>query len=645
MLKIKLTMLTKIKQKLSEYEGLIVVAIATILVSGIMIGLKNIGMFQSAELLNYDQMLRLEKEREPDERLLIVGINDQDLKNLGKWPITDEIFAKLLGKLQKYQPRVIGIDIYRDLPVEPGHKELLNELNKPNVISIRNIDNLAGSRGPDGVSQAQIGFNDVVVDPDGIIRRNLFFSGSKDGTIGSFSLLMILTYLDGESMFPEASKINPNYMKLGEANLIPLQHNSGGYQNIDVAGQQILFKYRSNQKLAPQVSLNDVLLDKVKPELIKDKIVIIGSTAISLKDDFYTPYSATAKQQFKMPGVLIHGQMTSHLLDSVKGKVKLFTFWTESQEILWLVFWTMVAGFCGWYLRHPILIIGSMGTILIILFGGSFYGFTQSIWIPVITPSLSVILAFGSVITYYSYQSNNKQKIIFKLLGQNTSPSVARALWRERDFLIKNGKLPGQKAIATLLFSDLKNFSTVSEQKTPEELMEWLNQMLETFTEEVLKREGIINKFTGDGIMAAFGVPVSDEQQESISKNAQNAVYSALAMGESLEKLNQIWQKQTQDKTSVVQMRIGIFTGAVVVGSLGGKDRLEYGIIGDTVNTASRLESLDKERQPSNCRILIGADTLQYLDDKFIVESWGVLPLKGKQQPVHIYLVIGKKEC
>ncbi|HEY9702999.1 MAG TPA: adenylate/guanylate cyclase domain-containing protein [Allocoleopsis sp.] len=638
-------MLTKIKQKISEHEGLIVVAIATILVSGIMTGLKNIGMFQSTELLNYDQMSRLEKERGTDERLLIVGINDQDIKNLKNWPITDEIFAKLLGKLQKYQPRVIGIDIYRDLPVEPGHQQLLNELKKPNVISIRNIDTLEGASGPDGVSPAQIGFNDVSVDPDGIIRRNLFFADSKDGTIGSFSLLMVLTYLDGESIFSEPSKINPNYMQLGQATLIPLKPDSGGYQNIDNAGQQILFKYRSHENLAAQVSLHQVLSDQVKPELIKDKIVIIGTTALSLKDAFYTPYSAAAKQQFKMPGVLIHGHLTSHLLDSVKGKVQLFTFWTESQEILWLVLWTMLGAICAWYLRHPLLIMGSLGTILIILFGSSFYGFTQSVWIPVISPSLSVILAFGSVITYSSYQSNNKQKIIFKLLGQNTSPSVAQALWKSRDFLIKDGKLPGQKAMATLLFSDLKNFSTVSEQKTPEELMEWLNQMLENFTEEVLKREGIINKFTGDGIMAAFGVPVSDEQQESISKNAQNAVYAALAMGESLEKLNQLWQEQTEDKTSFVQMRIGIFTGPVVVGSLGGKDRLEYGIIGDTVNTASRLESLDKERQPSNCRILIGADTLQYLDDKFLVESWGVLPLKGKQQPVHIYLVVGKKEC
>ncbi len=636
-------MFTQIKQKFSEYEGIIVVAIATILLTGIMIQFKKLGVFQTTELLTYDQMLRLEKKKEPDERLLIVGINDRDIKILKKWPISDKSFAELLGKLQKYQPRVIGIDIYRDLPVEPGNQELLNELKKPNVISIRNIDNLAGARGPDGVSSDQIGFNDVVVDPDGIVRRNMFFAGSKDGPIGSFSLLMALTYLDGDSIFPEPSKINPDYMQLGKATLIPLKPDSGGYQNIDTGGQQILFKYRSNDNLAAQVSLNDVLLDQVKPELIKDKIVIIGSTAISLKDDFYTPYSADAKQQFKMPGVLIHAQITSHLLDSVKGKIKLFTFWSESEEILWLIFWTMLASFCGWYLRHPLLTIGSLGSILIILFGGAFYGFTQSIWIPVITPSLSVILAFGSVITYYSYQSNNKQKIIFKLLGQNTSPSVAQALWKSRDFLIKDGKLPGQKAIATLLFSDLKNFSTVSEQKTPEELMEWLNQMLENFTEEVLKREGIINKFTGDGIMAAFGVPVSDKQQESISNNAQNAVYAALAMGEGLEKLNKIWQEKNTDKTSFVQMRIGIFTGDVVVGSLGGKDRLEYGIIGDTVNIASRLESLDKERQPSNCRILIGADTLQYLDDKFMVESWGVLPLKGKQQPVHIYLVMGKK--
>jgi class 3 adenylate cyclase len=224
-----------------------------------------------------------------------------------------------------------------------------------------------------------------------------------------------------------------------------------------------------------------------------------------------------------------------------------------------------------------------------------------------------------------------------KLLGQNTSPAIAEALWTGRDNLLKSGKLPGVRLTATMLFADIKDFSTISEQMTPEALLEWLNQLLEVMNHEIIKNHGVVNKFTGDGLMAIFGVPTMRMHVREIAEDARRAVTCAMEISARLEEMNQKWQHLN---LPVIQMRIGIFTGPVVAGSLGSKDRLEYGVLGDSVNTAARLEGCEKERQPGNCRVLIAHETLVHLQGEFEVESWGPLALKGKQQMVDVYRVI-----
>lgn len=147
-----------------------------------------------------------------------------------------------------------------------------------------------------------------------------------------------------------------------------------------------------------------------------------------------------------------------------------------------------------------------------------------------------------------------------------------------------------------------------------------------------------MNKFIGDSVMAVFGVPIALQQQSEIATDARRSVACALAMRSALIDLNQQFERQGLPK---VEMRVGIFTGAVMVGSLGGKSRLEYGVIGDTVNIASRLESCEKERQDEDCRILIAQETLDYLENLYDVESWGAIFLKGRVQSVEVYRVIG----
>lgn len=637
----------KIISKLPDLNGAKLVAIATIAVSGIIIGLRTGGHFQHWELRVFDYMVRLREQQPSDPRIIIIGISEADLREQNRWPFPDKTIATLLEKLQANQARVIGLDLYRNLPVEPkeenGGARLLTQLQKTNVITVRSLDIIRDTPPPPGIDPNQVGFNDIAIDTtDNAVRRNVWLAESpNDGQlVASFAMQVAINYLQKEGISPQPNPENPDYMQLGKAVLFPLKPTAGIYKNFDSGGMQIILNYRNSGNVAKEISLTAFLTGKVDPDIVKDKIVLIGSTASSLKDDFFTPFSPALKQDFKMPGVRVHAQMVSQFLDATKGDRPLFTFWQNSWEWTWIGSWILLGALLPWLMRHPSsLILVSLGCGAIILANGVYF-FNSSVLIPLATPALGFILAITIVLTYQAYEARQKNIIVMKLLGQNTSPEVAEALWKGRDHLLKSGKLPGIKLTATMLFLDIKGFSTISETMPPESLLKWLNEVLEEITTEIMLREGVINKFTGDGVMAVFGVPMSRVQNAEVTLDTQRSIYAALAISNRLNILNQSWKKRN---LPTIQMRIGIFTGNIVVGSLGGKDRMEYGVIGDSVNTASRLESYKKELQPNNCRILIGYDTLIYLEDRFEVESWGTDTLKGQHKEVEIFLVKGSK--
>lgn len=618
------------------------IGVSTLIATGSLIALRQGGWLQPPELLVYDYMMRLRDDRPADPRLLIVAITEADLRQQQRWPLTDQTIAHLLQQLQQAKPRVIGMDLYRDLPQEPGNKALMRQLQAANVIAITKLpdpDNL-GVPPPPGVPEERIGFNDLVSDSDGVLRRGLLFASLDDSTtLYSFALRLALAYLQQEGIVPQAGLVDANNLRLHQAEFQPLHPTFGQYQTIDASGYQMLLNYRNRRYVAQQVSLSEVLAGTVDPAIIRDKVVLIGSTATSLRDVFLTPFSAAERETPKMAGVVIHGQVVSQLLSNALDQQPLVWDWPDVLENLWLGGWAILGGGLAWLVRNPL----RLGLYVLLGVGGLAwvgYGvFLNSGWIPIASPFLGFVSTASLLMAYRAQRSQRQQQMMMKLLGQNTSPEIATALWKSRDRLLKSGKLPGQRLTATMLFTDIRNFSTISEEMLPENLLEWLNEYLSAMTDEVRANQGIINKFTGDGILAVFGVPVNRTTMLEIDQDAQAAVSCALAMGDRLRILNQIWQTRG---LPVIQMRVGIFTGPIVAGSLGGKDRLEYGVIGDSVNTASRLESYDKDRQDELCRVLIGKDTLVHLHDQFAVEHWGLLTLKGKHHTVDVYRVVGR---
>jgi CHASE2 domain-containing sensor protein/class 3 adenylate cyclase len=616
-------------------------AITCMAVTVTLLGVRHLGWLQPLELNAFDLMVQLRPDPGPDPRLLIVEITEQDIKAFKKWPLSDRVLAKAIAEIARLEPTAIGLDIIRDIPYEPGNAELATQLKNPKVFPITFLGNSKSDRvqPPPNIPDKRVGFNDVVLDPDGKVRRNLMFAGDGKTTLTSFSMRLAFAYLDSKKIdakITEKAEIEANKTVFSK-----LRSNSGGYQNINAQAYQVLLNYRSAENIAKSVTLTQVLARKVDPKLVKGKIVLIGVTAITVKDLFSSPYSATARGNRRMPGVLIHATATSQILSAVLDGKGLFWYWEEWQEILWIAVWSAVGGCLAWRVEKSLNLIA-----LAISAGGSLFGFTfflfmQQGWIPLIAPALALLITAGVAVIYKYEQSRQQQGIVMKLLGQQTSPAIANALWKERVHLLESGLLPGQKVTATIILTDLQGFSTICEKLPPEVVMSWLNEYLSAMAQEVQAYQGVINKFTGDGMLAVFGVPIPRTTPQEIAEDARLAVSCALAISSRLREMNQNWLARGLPSA---KMRVGIFTGPVMVGSLGGPTRLEYGVIGDSVNIASRLESCQKDRQEDTCRILIAEQTLVHLADQFEVESWGALPLKGREQKVNVYRILGRKK-
>jgi adenylate cyclase len=276
------------------------------------------------------------------------------------------------------------------------------------------------------------------------------------------------------------------------------------------------------------------------------------------------------------------------------------------------------------------------------LWFGAKSAFARNLFVPVVPPTLGFVTSTGLVTLYSAVTGRRDRSAMMQLIGHYVSDDVAELIWSERDDVFSKGRLRTRRLRGTVLFTDLKGFSTISEQLTAQDLMRWLNQYFQGLSDLVKQSGGIIMKFNGDQIVAVFGPPRLRTLEES-AVDARNAVRCAIRMRERLTKLNTNWARKNKPQA---QMRIGIHSGWLVAGSLGSRQRMEWTVIGDTVNTAARLESVKKDLMPDDiaangCRILISDNTAKMLDLSFDLRQLGRLPLKGKRRRVLVYGVKG----
>ncbi len=366
-------------------------------VAGCVLILRCAGLLQVWELESYDQFFWLRPREAMDERVVIVRIDEADLQTVKTWPIPDAVMAQLLLKIQTYKPRAIGLDIYRDLPVEPGHAKLQQVYQLiPNLIGIEQIQ---GGTKPEIAAppilsrQDRVGFNNLVFDVDDKGRRGVLYWTLENGeTRQSFALRLALEYLKAEGITPQEAIDTPGYLQLGKAIFHRFQENDGSYIQADDGGYQYLANPRGPAGSFLTVSMTDVLTGKVRPEVMRDRIVLIGSTAVSLKDFFYTSYSQPlGSPPHQIAGVELQANFISQIISSALDGRLLIQVMPEPLEWVWIVIWSWVGAQIVWRLRSPrqftpVILLASAGLV-----GVGYLAFLGGWWLPVIPPLMTLV--------------------------------------------------------------------------------------------------------------------------------------------------------------------------------------------------------------------------------------------------------------
>ncbi len=589
---------------------------------------------QAIDLMIYDYITTIKKSKDGvKDPIVIVSIEESDIKEYG-WPIDDSLFCKGIDLLDNYGAITIGFDIYRDKGVGKN-KECLNQKFTENskLVSIFNVANNIGHI--PGTPPERQSFNDLSLDSDGVLRRDIVHvSGQNESTV-SFPLRIYEIAFNDKLM-----------RKNLEDNLIKdawIGKSSGIYRReIDASlGMQKMLRFRTPGTFT-KYSLKELLNDNISPSSIEGKIILIGSTAPSLKDLFVVPFSKfeSSKLMMRIPGVEVHANRLATFIDQKNGTYDPGLIIQGKGKFILLLFTIILSIVFGEsYKRlHKSLIINTL--FLITLSTLLIYLLFNNILIGVSIPILG-ILTFSSIAWLRrSFVGQKHTQQIRRLLGQATSPVIAEQLWQQRDQLLKNGRFEGRKIWVTVLFTDMVNFTKVSEILDPSELMDWLNRGMAICVPAITKRGGMVNKFTGDGLLAAFGVPISN----SHNQDAKAAIDAADEINNGLYILNKSLKKEGVPE---MKIRMGIHSGEILAGSMGSSERVEYALIGDTVNCASRLESLDKNNHKGYLRVLLSSNTKKLLntssDNEKRFNKWGLMKVKGRSEEINVFELLFKK--
>ena len=440
--------------------------ISLVIAIGLIFTAKSGGWLQSGEWIVLDLFFQLRPPEPIDRRIVIVTLTEDDIEKLDEYPISDKKLAILLNKIKRQNPIAIGLDIYRNKPVGLGYKELVKVFETtPNLIGIQNLivqDKLDELIPPPPVLKelGQISSVDTLVDGDRKIRRSVLYpsvEGSEN--VPNLGLALALIYLDkqGVTRNPDSN----DFLRLNETTIIPLEENDGGYSKTDAGGYQVLTNYRGASGSFLTVNFTDVLTDKILPNLMTDKIVLVGVSAKSGKDFFFTPYS----QNFQttpdlMTGVEVIANIASQIIASVLDNRPLIWFLPEHIEDFGTLFLTITTIILIWivkssynnspakFLCQLIFILVALTTVTISV---SYLAFLNGLWLPVFLPIICVFTASLST-TVFIYIDG--MKVANRLLEEsNKLLQDKQAKLEDYSYILAEKTLTLQESQAKLLLA------------------------------------------------------------------------------------------------------------------------------------------------------------------------------------------------
>jgi len=409
---------SELTQKIRKLGGVLVISPT---VTGLVILGSLTGIYQNLEWSVLDRWFRIGTSEAREYRIVVVEVGESDISELGQWPMSDGTMAQLLTEIKQQQPRVIGLDFYRDL--KQGNLEEQKQLETvfrttPNIIGVEKAIDDKVKPSPVLEELGQVAMADFVLDADGKARRALILAKFDDGEV-KFGLgtMTALMYLEQDKILLENTD-KPTEKILNRTKILALSPNFGGYINTDTAGFQTMINYRGGEDSFMRTSLSDVLQKKIPDNIFRDRIVLIGATAPSLNDFFYTPYSSRSQASQRMPGVYVHANIASQIVSTaVDGRQMLWSF-SEPGEWLWILGWSVVGGSLSLVLfQMNLLQKDSLNSIKLTVLGivfpvgmlltSSYLLFLTGYWLPTIAPLIAFV-GSNLIVTGYYYQSQKR---------------------------------------------------------------------------------------------------------------------------------------------------------------------------------------------------------------------------------------------
>ena len=622
----------------SEKSVALAAALATALA---VMGLRAGGLLEPLEMAVYDRLLHMLPEPEqPGSRVIVVEYTERDIQEQQTFPLPDGTLARVISTILDQEPRVVGVDLYREILIPPGSEDLEALLERdPRVVMIHRL----GGDGVDPipppavlVGTDRIGFADLVLDRDDTVRRAILYQDDDEhGTVLSLGLRVALQYLAAEGVGLGLDPDDPERLLLGPTPLRRFEASDGGYAAADDAGYQQLVDFEGAKPFR-SIAISDVLRGAFEPADFRDKMVFVGVTADTHSDLIRVPFG-------QWPGVFVHGHVASQSVRYGLGEDRPLATWSDARECGWIVLWAALGAGLG--LAQTSVWVFAMGAVagVGLLAGAGFGALLLGWWIPVGPPALAWLASASGVTAYLSRRERAERAALMQLFSRYVSRHVACELWEQREQFLQGGRPRPQRLTVTSLFVDVKDSTPLAEKLEPLLLMQWLNRFMEAMAAQAEHHGGIVDDYFGDGMKADFGVPVARTSDAQLDADAAAAVDCALAMRSALEELNIGWHQEGLPEGA---LRVGIDTGPAVAGSLGSSDRLTYTVIGDTVNTAARIQGLDDSEHDyvkSPARILVSARTRARLGDQFAVWDRGEFALKGKANRVRIFEVMNRQ--
>jgi len=602
--------------------------------------------------------------------VVIVAIDDASIETIGRWPWPRATMAKLLDSLSAAKPAVIGFDVVQsEESIAPVLRSLgdridgvdartwqrvesalrrWSEEDKLFAASVKRAGNVvlgyffeptlekeragaklthfgvvrnsAGERGLSRLPQADAAITNLAVleqaaaatgyfnvypdTADGLFRRVPMAIRHGEDVALPLTLAMLQVYWGSAQTTLKVAEFGAESVTIG-THRIPVSEDA-----------RLMLNYRGPRKMFRHVSASDVLAHKIDPALLRDRLVLVGVTAGAVADVRATPFDAL------FPGVEIHATALDNVLREDYLKQPDFLV---AVEIAIVIVFTLVLGYV---LRHA---RGIWGALAAFALAGSYLVASQSLFIAtgialgVVFPVATLVLSYVTIGAQQFAVERSEKRQVREMFARYVTPEVAMRV-SERPDLVKLG---GEKRNLTLMFCDIRGFTTIAEQAAPEALVEMLNEYLTAMTEIVFAHGGTLDKYIGDAVMAFWGAPVAHDDDPA------RACRAALEMRDRARILQTRWQSRGWPK---LEIGIGIHTGEVIVGNMGSERRLAYTAVGDDVNLASRLEGLTKKYAVT---LIASEMTIAAAREAVFAREVDVVRVRGRSQPVRIFEVCG----